>query len=783
MINQILLKLFGVQAPTEGVFKALGFLFIKPWPVIVLLSAILFLILLIGFIYHKTPKRIQLFLKIFLGFLRVAFLIVLLLLMLEPVAKVSYTIDKPPHFIMLFDNSLSMDIPDPDGGRRIDIVNKLLADDKLNIIKTLKKTYKTDIWKFSSDVEMLSIKTSNAKVEPKVKIDVDSTKGKTTAIGDALKKAFEELSKEAAAGVILISDGGNNSGEDPIVSASILKNSQIPVYSIGIGDPKPRSDIKILPNIIYNEEVFFGDDIYVEFDVIQIGYKNKEVTVQIREGNEVRAEKKVVLDVEKERQKMSMRFAPKNIGSHKCEIYISPFKDELSKENNKLSFDVSVVANQLRILYIEGKPNRLFRFLRSVLYREPGMIFSVLLESNPNYIEEAKGMSPISKFPETKEELYKYDVLILGDIKRSFLNSAQYEMIKDFVADGRGFLLLSDNVSEGSPASYKGIKAIEEVLPVSLDGATKEGKTYLDEEKGFNLVLTPDGENHEITRLGSGTPEEGKKFWNELAFTWCTIVGTAKPTSVVLAQHPKLKTGKGAPLPLIALGRYGEGKTAFIGIKEIWLARKGYEDQYFWTRFFRPLFHWLMPAKGAGEKFVILRTDKHQRYNGGETVKISAMLFKSDYIKLSLPSVTVKVSKEGGETEEVILTKEKNIDGIYNGVFVPRSSGKYFFWLSKADGVGEPLGKTKLDFTVETPNLELIHPEMDKELLSNISKITNGKYYDVSNVKDLISDIMKSKETMTIDVQKELHDLPLIGFALISFLSVEWFIRRRRGLA
>lgn len=58
-----------------------------------------------------------------------------------------------------------------------------------------------------------------------------------TAIGDALKLAAENLPASGHRVVILITDGVNNAGTDPLEVAQWMGAHHIPVYTVGIGTP------------------------------------------------------------------------------------------------------------------------------------------------------------------------------------------------------------------------------------------------------------------------------------------------------------------------------------------------------------------------------------------------------------------------------------------------------------------------------------------------------------------------------------------------------------------
>ncbi|MBV8689008.1 MAG: VWA domain-containing protein [Candidatus Eremiobacteraeota bacterium] len=56
-----------------------------------------------------------------------------------------------------------------------------------------------------------------------------------TAIGDALKTAAQQLPARGHRAVVLMTDGVNNRGADPLQAAGVLAARHIPVYTVGIG--------------------------------------------------------------------------------------------------------------------------------------------------------------------------------------------------------------------------------------------------------------------------------------------------------------------------------------------------------------------------------------------------------------------------------------------------------------------------------------------------------------------------------------------------------------------
>ena len=94
-------------------------------------------------------------------------------------------------------------------------------------------------------IGLISFATSASLIQP-LSSDKDAVRAAmdeipapngATAIGDALKLAAQQLPPAGHRVVVLITDGVNNSGEDPQQMSVYLGTHHVPVYTIGIGTP------------------------------------------------------------------------------------------------------------------------------------------------------------------------------------------------------------------------------------------------------------------------------------------------------------------------------------------------------------------------------------------------------------------------------------------------------------------------------------------------------------------------------------------------------------------
>jgi hypothetical protein len=62
-------------------------------------------------------------------------------------------------------------------------------------------------------------------------------------VGDALRDVVTRKRGQPLAGVLLVTDGANNTGAQPLESAAALRQEGVPVYVYGVGITSPRDII------------------------------------------------------------------------------------------------------------------------------------------------------------------------------------------------------------------------------------------------------------------------------------------------------------------------------------------------------------------------------------------------------------------------------------------------------------------------------------------------------------------------------------------------------------
>ena len=99
---------------------------------------------------------------------------------------------------------------------------RFFFSDETGILGDLEEDFQTRIFGFDRSAKRIS------------NLEELDQAGEETSIGEALNDVALQLGGLPLAGVVLISDGNDNSGIDPVIAARDLGARGIPVFSIGV---------------------------------------------------------------------------------------------------------------------------------------------------------------------------------------------------------------------------------------------------------------------------------------------------------------------------------------------------------------------------------------------------------------------------------------------------------------------------------------------------------------------------------------------------------------------
>ncbi|KPJ57020.1 MAG: hypothetical protein AMS16_01635 [Planctomycetes bacterium DG_58] len=705
--------------------------------------------------------------------LRVLAVLLLLMLFLEPVLSYQKTSVSKSEIVVLLDTSKSMKVRDfpSQPKNRLELVAEELTGAH-GLIKRLSRQFQVKLYRFDSSAE---------PIESVAEVEALKPTGEATNIAKAVATVLQRHDPAELAGIIVITDGNDNAAADVVVELDSVK---VRMFLVGVGTKSREglnykdvliTEVKTRPDrfLTVNNKALV--DVYLK----SVGFPPVERTVSLveRDGQE-KGRAAIVLDSSKETQKAVIEMIPTKVGKFIYDVSLPVDTEERFSDNNKQSITVHVVDPKIRVLYVD-KPRDEYKQLMRTLSRDPNVALLTLVNNRVGSFTQGGNIRDVKflGFPQSKEELATFDVIILGSVKRVYFSAEQLGVIREFVRDGKGFAMLGGTESFGT-GGYGGT-ALDEILPVEC-GAPDVGQ----ERTLFLPQLTADGIGHPIfagcerffektgqTPFSAGALE--LKGFNKVA--------RVMPGAAVLAENPAR-----AAAPVLVVRNYGKGRTAAFTSTGTYrwyrLTRPMGEDSPY-VRFWGQLVRWLSGREAkerAVEPGITVTIDK-DHYDPGEKVHVVAHVRDDDGLATDKAEVIAKITGPGGKLARLQLPYDAAATS-YVDEFEPPGPGEY-----KAQFTAllnkRPIGEAEESFTVGKPSLETEKVDLNEMLLRRLADRdrTNRLYCTLVGaavIQDHLQPFIKRK----IDprqVKLTTRGKALLFILFVAFLSAEWVLRKR----
>ncbi len=702
--------------------------------------------------------------RLVLGALRFAGLAVLAFCLLRPALVVSTVVPQRNFVGVLLDDSRSMEIRDAaDGRSRGAFLKEVFGTPDSPVLSALSDRFAVRYFRFSSRAERIR------------DFSEVGFAGSRTRLGPALDRARSELASVPLSGLVLVTDGADNSGEELGEALMPLQARGIPVYTVGVGAERFERDIQV-SRADPPRTVLVGSSVVVDVVVAHSGYEGETVSLIVEDEGQIVSVEEVELPEEGRPVTVPVRFAASVTGARAYTFRIPVEEDEQVARNNGRTALVSVEDRREKILYFEGEPRYEVGFLGRAAADDDNLQLVVLqrtaenkfLRLNVDGAEELQG-----GFPDTRAELYAYRSLVLGTVEASFFTGDQLQMIADFVDKRGGSLLALGGRRSFARGGYAGTP-VADALPVAFSDADAR----------------PDGEHAfvriEPTQAGLGVPalqlaetgEESLARWSELP-----LLLTYNPLHRVKPGATALLRGISEELPeehvALAFQRYGAGKSLSLAVQDtwIWQMQLPLEDDTHET-FWRQMLRWLVD--GVPDQ-VTARVPR-DRVEPGERVTLAAVVNDSSYLGMSNSVVEATVTSPLGEETRLRMDWSVDADaGEYEADFAPSEEGLHTLTVRAHDG-DDLIGVDETHFQVAPRRSEYFDAGVRTPLLERIAEETGGIFYTPETVAALPEDIRVTGAGVTLAEEMELWDMPVLLFALLGLILGEWGYRRARRL-
>jgi uncharacterized membrane protein len=738
-----------------AIFSKGKLVLLASWPSWVLILLLLIAAGAVAWFLRERRSVLSTLRLIGIGVAQTAMIAIILFMLWHPAMSVARLRPQQNVIAVLVDDSRSMGLPDQSG----DKTRLQDAEDLLNnqLLPELSKKFQVRLYKFGRDASRID--QANGLVAG----------DDATRMGDSLKHIASEAGTMPLGAVVVLTDGGDNTGGVDRETLSQIRQLHLPVHTIGFGPDHFAKDLEIVDANV-PARVLANSRVSAQVNFRQHGLEGQKVNLMVRENGHPLAKQEITLKPEVD-QSETIMFNAGPAGAHSFQVGIDPIAGEQNAANNFVVRLVNVTQKKQRILYFEGEPKWEYKFIRRAMDDDPAIeiVSMVRTTENKTYrqgIDNPKELE--GGFPDKPEDLFAYDGLIIGSEEATYFSPAQQNAIRDF-ADRRGggvmFLAGRFALSDGGYANTP----MAEMMPLRLEPE----KTF---SRNFAMVtLTDAGKASPMLRL-EDTVDANDARWKKMPqVANYAVMGSPKPGAVVLMDVGE--AGKRST-PLLAIENYGHGRTAVLATSGTWRWQmlQDHTDMTHET-FWQQLLRWLV-TETPGQ--VTLSTP-HQILNDDGQVHLRAVVRDKTYQDVPGATVVTNINRPDGTTETLTMKPDPLEPGAYTGDYTADEAGAYVAEVVASNGKDE-IGRDAITFRREDGVAENFNAAQNKELLTRLSSDTGGNYYTPSSAKRLGDEITISEAGISGHDSLDIWDMPALFLLLILIRGAEWLLRRKWGV-
>jgi hypothetical protein len=691
--------------------------------------------------YRYTLPPLPGNIRFILSLLRSLTLLLLLLVIFEPIARLVSHNDQRPSLAVLIDNSQSMTIKDGTGDRKQQLENLIHSGFPRDLPPGLLVRY----YPFASKLQS----NGSASLPP---LGFD---GEITNLSEAMSNLKSTLARENIQAAVIVSDGNYTTGKNPLYDAEALG---IPVYTVGVGDTNEQKDI-VIEKITTNSVAYAGTRTPIDVTVRSSGFDGDRVEITLNEGSTVLDRATITLQQATHRYTTKMHFVPKEEGTKKLAINISQLPGELTERNNTRSVFIKVLKNKLNVFIVSGAPNPDVSAIRQALSEDEHFAVRTYVQKQADEFYEGQF---------TQTALDSADCIAFIGFPSAASGNTTIQKLRDGIVRLRKPVLFINSKT----TDYAKLQLLESFLPFTWGGVTTS-------ELLVGLSVADRNKHHTLIELENKFTAEN---WQQLPPIYKTqTVFHAKPESETLALVVLQNINLDEPLVLLR-SIYGHKSFAITGYG-VWrwrlLAEGNAQTQAFLPALLSNAVRWLTTIED--NKRVRIATSK-DAFTTADDVEFTGQVYDEQLRPVDNADVIVQIDR-GGTNIPVALTALGN--GLYTGIAEGLTAGDYTF-TGTASRNGASLGQDRGKFSVGQVNVEFLETKMNKQLLEQIAYRTGGTYRNLIEATEISHDLSTGKTFETKELTQaselELWNWKYLAGIVITLFCIEWFLRKRNGM-
>lgn len=595
-------------------------------------------------------------------------------------------------------------------------------------------------------------------------IDNSETTGTQTAFADSLTSVLRQARSDSLAAIVLASDGIDTSGGLSVEQLAEIAGYGIPIHTIPVGRTTMPEDLE-LGDVIVPDTVMPDSTLSARVTVRHDA--GGETRLKIYDGDTLLASETIELLPDGNSTTAWIDFSISDAGPHRLDFTLEGREGEQELRNNTRSRLINVEDQDYRILYFEGEPRWEYKFLRRAVHGDEELQVVSLLRVSPNKFYRQGIASPEQLedgFPQTREELFAYDALIIGSVEAASLTVDQQQLIRDFVSERGGSLLMLAGPNGLGNGGW-GQTSVADALPTQLPSSSADSFS----RKKAAVVLTSQGDSSQMLRLADDT-DENRLAWTELPeIADYQVLGTLKPAATPLLA---MNTNAGT-LPLLVTQPFGRGHSYVLATGGTWrwqmsMPVEDMKHETFWRQLLRSLV-------ATAPKNVSLSASSSE---GQTNVGFRAEFREDNYAPMENIGVAAVISHEDGATFSTRLDPSVSEPGVYRTSFEPDRSGTWYVE-AVAERDGSPVSTARVSVHHEMGQAEHFNIRSNPAFLQRLSEVTGGRSLGSADLNALPDLLRYSSSGITEQEHRSIWDAPVFFLLLLLLKVAEWLLRRR----
>jgi uncharacterized membrane protein len=714
---------------------------------------------------------------------RLAVLAILLLILLNPVVRSEHRLPaEPPQVHFLVDASRSMALDQPasrslQAQQVIQSVDQQLpsGDDRPQVL----------LYRFGQSLGSAADLSQLAPQDDQ------------SLLAAALEQLPSRFSREPPRAVVVFSDGAVQDADRLGELAAAFEQMQVPLHVYPLGGNDVRGDVAI-EELVVPPRVDVGQKATIHCAVRGTGYAGERVVLQVKSADRPELPPLATLPVTLAESPQPFDLVVEaNADYGELILEAPPLAGEVTTQNNRVPFQLAKAPRKIKVLYMEGTGNNEYRWVRDALVEDKD-IECVAMVADQQYVERPRLIrvdDNLRGYPATREELLQYDCVICSDISMGAFTREQLEWTVELVNErGGGFAMVGGHTSFGSGNWDQTVW--DQLIPIDMKGgALGRGWVYQD----FFVRVPEEAQSHPIWRIVEDPAENRRVLAAMPRFRGTNYMQRLKPAAMVLGVSATEILQIGV-MPIFAAQPYGRGRTfAFAPDTTadwgmFFESQWGEGDNRYFRRFWRNIVRWLTENSVAGNKRLVVETDR-VIYRTGQPIALTAHAYDEQLRETTAYQVTARLKPESAGADSSAspaATLAVAIGTAYSGELPARepvaTTGLQAAAVAPTREIevvathdGKEIGRTTAKVIIVPDAREFLDPKPRPEVLTALADAAGGSVLrSAADVAALLAD-MPTSEGDAVVARQPLWDAPWIWGAILALLAVEWSLRRRAG--